>query len=150
MTVRIFRTSGAKAIDLIFAEHLAMLSVIEQETMQRAMMNSHTLFVGTDEDRVLAVWGFISPTLLSDTAYLWLFETKHLTAHTFVLIRHSQRIIHAMLEEFPTIHGHGRVGATRSLRWLRWLGAEFGEPQGGFLPFTIRADKWPQDSALRA
>lgn len=150
MTAEIVRLEGSAAYDLIFPEHLAMLSVINQETMQRAMMNSSRVWLGIDGAQVLAVWGLIPPTLLSDRAYLWLFTTKHFTGHQFVFIRHSQRAVQAMLEEFPCIIGHGVVGADKSLRWLRWLGAKFGEPQGEFLPFEIRADKWQQDSAQSA
>jgi hypothetical protein len=150
MTVSITRLEGAEAYDLIFPEHLSMLPVINQETMKRSMVNSSQVWVGIDNDKVLAIWGLIPPTLMSDRAYLWLFTTKDFAGHEFILIRHSQRAMQVMLEEFPTIIGHGVVGATQSLRWLRWLGAKFGEPCGEFLPFTIKAKQWQQDSVQRA
>lgn len=150
MTPNIIRLEGSEAYDLLFTEHLSMLSVINQETMQRAMMNSSRVWVGTIGDKIVASWGLIPPTLLSERAYLWLYTTKHFNGHEFVFIRHSQRAVRAMLEEFPTIVGHGAVGADKSLRWLYWLGAEFSEPQGDFLPFTIRAGKWHKDLAQSA
>lgn len=147
MTTTIIRVESTEAYDLLYEEHLSMLPVINREAMQRAIMNSSQIWLGTDDGKVLALWGLIPPTILSDVAYLWLHTTRHLTGHTFVLVRHSQRLVQDMLHDYPTIVGHGTVGARRSLRWLRWLGAEFGEPQGQFLPFKIEANKWPQVSA---
>ena len=150
MSTEIHRLSHSDAWELIYPDHISCLTSIEQETMQRAMSNSSRIWVGEIDARIVAVWGLIPPTLMSDTAYLWLFTTPHFTEHTFLFIRHSQRAVQQMLAEFPTIVGHGKVGASRSLRWLRWLGAEFSAPQGQFLPFTIRASQWPQDSAQSA
>jgi hypothetical protein len=147
----IIRTTGAEAYDLIYQEHLSMLSKINQETMQRAMMNSSRVWIGEDDGAVIGVWGLIPPTLMSDVAYLWLFTTKNLTRHTFIFIRHSQKAVQAMLSEFPCIVGHAEIGNRRSLQWLKWLGAEFGEPVSDkAIPFTIKAKQWPQDLAQSA
>jgi hypothetical protein len=108
--------------------------------MERAMSNSSRVWIGADDDKIIAVWGLIPPTLMSDVAYLWLFTTEHLNAHTFTFARHSRRAIAMALDEFPIIVGHCKVGASHSIRWLRWLGAEFGEPiHGKAIPFTIKA-----------
>lgn len=150
MTASIIRRTGAEAYDLIFPEHLSMLSVLGQETIHRAMMNSYRVWLAVDEDKVIAVWGLIPPTLLSDRAYLWLHTTKHFSDYAFVFLRHSRNVVQQMLDHFPIIVGHGSADSPRSLRWLHWLGAEFDPPQGPFLPFTIRADKWQQVSAQSA
>lgn len=139
MTTNIFRLDSAAAYDLICADHLAMLPSMDRETMHRAIMNSSEVWVAAKGDAVLAIWGLIAPTLLSDVAYLWLFTTKNMSGHEFRLIRHSRHLIQAMLRDYTCIHGHGAVGNDHSLRWLGWLGAKFGEPQGNFLPFEIRA-----------
>jgi hypothetical protein len=68
-----------------------------------------------------------------------MFETPHLREHVFLLVRHSQRMIAEILLAYPTIIGHCKVDQRKSIRWLRWLGAEFGLPQGHLLPFTIKA-----------
>ena len=150
MSANIYRLDPQAAYDLIFDEHLSVLPYDRQEIMKRTMLNSTRIWIGEDEGGIVAVWGLIPPTLLSDRAYLWLQTTKHFTQHTFVFIRHSQRAVQEILREYPTIIGHGHVGHTRSLRWLRWLGAQFGEPQGQFIPFTIEASQWPQRSEQSA
>jgi hypothetical protein len=152
MTAEIIRLDGAEAYDLIYTEHLATLSVLDQETMHRTIMNSTRVWMGVDDGQIIAIWGLIPPSILSDTAYLWLYTTKYFTKHTFVFIRHSQRAVAEMLKEFPIIVGHGTPSNPRSLRWLKWLGAEFGdlEFEGRAIRFTIRADKWQQVSAQSA
>lgn len=139
MTAAISRLSGTAAYDLIYPRHLATLSELNQETMQRSMHNSSRVWVGSNDDAILCFWGLIPPTLLSDRAYLWLYTTEHLRAHQFMFIRHSQRMVEEMLQDFPIIVGHCAVGQDKSIRWLRWLGAIFGEPQGQLIPFEIKA-----------
>lgn len=139
MSASIIRLAGLQAYDLIYPDYLAMLPGDQQEIMHRSMANSSRVWIGSDDDKILGVWGLIPPTILSDQAYLWLFTTAHMQEHVFTFIRHSQRAVAEMLEQFPLIVGHGIVGADRSLRWLKWLGAEFGEPQGTALPFQIKA-----------
>jgi hypothetical protein len=139
MTASIVRLSGADAYDLIYPSHLAKLSELNQETMHRAMMNSSRVWIGYIDDIAVATWGLIPPSFLSDTAYLWLYTDENIQPHQFVFIRNSQRAVAEMLSEFPTIVGHAEACASKSRRWLRWLGAEFGDPQGPLIPFTIRA-----------
>ena len=151
MKADIFRVDGFEAWDLISAENLASLGPSNREIMHRSIMNSSRVWVGTVDGVVMALWGLIPPTLMSDTAYLWLYTTDRLPENIFLFVRHSQRAVQAMLAEYPIIVGHGRVGADRSLRWLRWLGAEFDSPQGEFLPFTIKASQsWRPDSVQSA
>lgn len=152
MSASIIRLDGAEAYDLIFPDHLATLSVAEQETMHRSLCNSSRVWMGFDDDKIIALWGLIPPTLMSDVAYLWLFTTPNLHGHTFMFIRHSQRAVQQMLQEFPTIVGHAACTNHRGMQWLRWLGAEFGDPiNDKVIPFTIKAShQWQPDSAQSA
>lgn len=95
---------------------------------------------GVHGDRLLCLWGLMPPTLLSDQAYLWLHTTEAVKEHEFVLVRRSQIELKKMLERYPRIVGHCEVGAERSIRWLTWLGAEFGAIEGALVPFVIRSN----------
>lgn len=139
MTTAILPMTGDEAYDLIFPEHFSMLPVTDQKSMQQAMSRSMRVWVGYDDDKLLCTWGLIAPTVLSDRAYLWLWTTEHLKEHVFTLVRHSQREVARMLTHFPIIVGHCQVNAEKSIRWLRWLGAEFGPEINGFTQFEIRA-----------
>lgn len=152
MHAEIIRVNSAEAIDLISIDYLPMLADIEQETIVRSIRNSSRTWAGLLDGRLVCMWGLIPPTLMSDTAYLWLITTKHLHGHEFLFIRHSQRAVKAMLEEFPEIVGHTLIENRRAIQWLRWLGAVFGPPINNTVyPFTInRHHKWQPDSVQSA
>lgn len=139
MTATIERVTGPELYSLISQEILDSISEEGREIMARSLHNSSMVWVGFDGDKLLGFWGLISPTLISQRAYLWLYTTPALQSHEFIFIRHSQRAVAEMLKEYPIIIGHGMVGADKSLRWLEWLGAKFGAPEGQLLPFEIRA-----------
>jgi hypothetical protein len=95
-------------------------------------------WVGSLDGEVCCVWGLIPPTLLSDKAYLWLLVTDVVDRHRFVFIRQSQIFIQKALDIYPLIVGHVEVGNDKAVRWLKWLGATFGEPEAKRIPFQIR------------
>lgn len=139
MTAAITRLSGQEAYDLIYPDYLAMLPESEKATMANFMLKSQVVWVGYEDNKVLCYLGLIPPTLLSDTAYLWLNVTEHMQAHVFIFVRYSQRVVEDMLDQFPRIIGHCELANHRAQRWLRWLGATFGEPiDDKALPFEIR------------
>lgn len=84
------------------------------------------------------MWGTIPPTLMSDHTYLWVHTNEKVKDHQFVFIRHSQIAIAEVLREWQVVHGHAVASAAKSIRWLKWLGAEFFEPEGNLIPFEIR------------
>lgn len=139
MTVDIQRLAGTDAYNLIFPQYLAKMDGVDQLSMYQAMSNSSRVWIGIDGAQVFCVWGLVPPSLLSDRAYLWLYTTEHLHSHIFALVRHSQRMVEQMLQHYPTLVGHCKLDQPKSIRWLRWLGAEFSDPQGQFIPFTIKA-----------
>src|SRR5262245_11793845 len=103
-------------------------------------MSSHC-WTGYVDNQPACCWGLIPPTLMSDQAYLWLIVKEELVKdNQFIFVRQSQRWIERMLEQYPLIVGHCQLKAAASIRWMKWLGAKFGEPiEGNRVPFTIRA-----------
>lgn len=110
------------------------------EILDRCLSATQELWVGWHNDRPVFTWGLIPPTLLSSVAYLWMISIDEAEKHEFVIVRHSQIAMQRMLESYETIVGHCEVSETRSIRWLKWLGATFGPPDGRFIPFIIRRD----------
>lgn len=140
MTAAILRLGGREAYDLIYPDYLAKLSSVDQEIMQRSMVSSSLVWIGYEDNKVLCYLGLIPPTLLSDRAYLWLNVTEHMHEHVFLFVRYSQRVVAEMLESYPTICGHTEIANYKAIRWLKWLGAQFGEPVNDLaLPFEIKA-----------
>lgn len=137
--IRIDRRDADDLWNLIYTDHLAMLPQDSQDIMHRSILNSSELWTVTADGDVGAFWGLIPPTLLSDTAYLWFSSTKHFPEHVFLFTRYSQRAIELILQSHPNLVGHCVVGQEKSIRWLGWLGAKFGTPQGPLVPFRIEA-----------
>lgn len=110
----------------------------EFNTMSNCAQMSSMTWVGRVDGELACIWGLIPPTLLSQQAYLWLYTTKIVEKHQFLFVRHSQRRMEEMLDEYPLIVGNCDANEKRSVRWLKWLGAEFVAKEGRRLAFQIR------------
>lgn len=106
--------------------------------LQRFLQLSSYAWEGRVDGKRACLWGLITPTLLSDQAYLWLDTEEIAEQHQFLLVRYSARMIERMLQDFCVLQGHCLANNLRAQRWLKWLGAEFEFPNGELIPFTIR------------
>jgi hypothetical protein len=113
------------------------LDDIGERTMDFCLLMSTGIWGCFVDDRPICIYGVIPPTLMSHQAYLWMFATDFLKEHQFVLVRQSQIVIENLLKEYPVIVGHAIMGSSKSIRWLKWLGAKFGTPHGTAIPFRI-------------
>ncbi len=106
--------------------------------VERHLRNTVPMYAGYFDNEFAAVWGVIPPTLSSNQAYIWVYTTEAIIGHEFLFVRYSQRMVEELLKSYERIVGVTLVGEDRSIRWLKWLGAEYGEPDGKVLPFVIR------------
>lgn len=106
--------------------------------LQFCQSMSSEMWTGYVDGNLICCWGLIPPTLLSNQAYLWMHSTPAIRDHQFLLVRHSQRIIEQVLKRYEIIVGDCQVGAKDSIRWLKWLGAEFADNHGPYRSFVIR------------
>ncbi len=109
-----------------------------EELLRKCVYRSTYVRYGFVNDECVCVWGLIPPTLLSNSAYLWLLTTELVEKHKFLFVRHSQRWIEQALRTYPIIIGDWVPGDPCAKRWLEWLGAEFGPFVGGRHQFVIR------------
>lgn len=137
MTVQVEPLDRHQTRDLILSVRGGILTDIESKTLDACLGFATHLWVGRINDKVVCAWGLVPPTLLADEAYLWLYSTPAVADHKFLFVRYSQRVIEEMLKLYPTIVGVTAIGAGDSIRWLKWLGAKFGEPVGKYIPFRI-------------
>lgn len=129
-----------KKVSNVEARRLALemnLGEEEWKSMDFAFLMSTVIWAMFIDGKLACLWGLIPPTLMSHQAYLWFYTTDVIEEHQFILVRHSQMAIEEILEDYPSIVGHATMGADKSIRWLKWLGAEFGPPQGTGVPFRI-------------
>lgn len=142
MTALIERADKHRIRQLIFETKGGRLTDSEITLLDEYLTFSERLYVGSIHGELCCAWGLVPPSLLSDRAYLWLFSTDAVEEYKFLFVRHSQRAVDEMLENWPVITGYCEIANPRSVRWLRWLGATFKEPVKGFIPFEIRKDSW--------
>lgn len=108
------------------------------DIMNEWMYRSAEIYYGLVDGQPACIWGFIQPTVLSDCAYLWLLTTDIVAQHKFLLVRHSQMFIEEALKTWPKIIGNCAIDDAKAVRWIKWLGGRFGEPDGKWLPFSIQ------------
>lgn len=143
MTALIQLSNGAAAKGLILGAAGDRLGDEEVKRLDHALLFTSKIWVGFGRRGEFGcAWGLIPPTILSETAYLWLYHIEEVvTENQFVFVRKSQRMVEEMLEEYPRITGYCQTSKPSSIRWLRWLGASFGEPGEKVVPFVIRKKK---------
>jgi len=137
MTVEI-QQAGSREKWFEDLKECSTLNSKDEETIRDCMKYCPFLWRGMVNDNVACVWGLAPATILSDKAYIWLYTTKYADEHPFLLVRYSQIMMEHMLKQFSLIVGHTQAENTRAIKWLKWLGAEFGFPNGKYIPFTIR------------
>ena len=81
----------------------------DNKLVRRCIFTSAYAFTGWVDDEVACIVGIISPTVLSNQAYLWLHCTPLVEQHKFLFVRYSQRWLEIALKEYPVITGMTRV-----------------------------------------
>lgn len=96
-------------------------------------------WIGFADGHAACAYGLIAPSLLNDSAYLWLVTNDLVDKHQFSFVRHSQIEVKKMLILFPRIVGHVWAHEERSKRWLKWLGVKLSNPENGLIAFELRS-----------
>ncbi len=119
------------------------IQALANSTTAASLEESRFSWVGMIDEEIICLWGLIPHSLLSDDAVLWLHVTDKFEGNEFIFVRHSQEVIkNLLLMEYPVIRGHVLAANGKAIRWLRWLGAEFGPPEEDWrIPFAI----WSKD-----
>ena len=139
MTTVMEQVTKSELTELISCDFATKLSKDERKGFNNCLNRTTVIWALRVDGNFVCAWGLVPPTLLSDQAYLWLHTTEAAKEHEFILVRRGQIELAKMLREYPRIIGHCIVGAEQSIRWLKWLGAKFGEPDGRLIPFVIKA-----------
>lgn len=138
MTVSVAQADRQRVSELISRDLGCSFTKDERKVFNHCLSLTTTLWVGQLDGEVVCAWGIIPPTLMSEQVYLWLYTTDRIVGHEFLFVRHSQRAVEEILKAYPTITGYTSVDLPKTIRWLKWLGAVFAEPEGKRLPFIIR------------
>lgn len=139
MTLSISPHSGQKISQLISSIDGSTIDPKSAGILDFCQSLSVSMWTAYTDEELICCWGLIPPSALSNQAYIWMHSTPAIRKHAFIIVRHSQIVLEEMLKRYDRIVGDCLLGAHDSIRWLRWLGAEFSEPLNGYLPFVIRS-----------
>ncbi len=132
--ISIQKTTGAK-----LRQKIVLDDPVSDKIMKSCLSRSPIVWESSIDGEGACIWGMIPPSLMSDRAYIWLFTTEVADQHTFILVRQSRLMIERMLDEYPVLWGYCKCGDRRAIRWLKWLGAVFQNPDDDRkIPFEIR------------
>lgn len=85
---------------------------------------------------LIAIAGFIPTAALTDTAYIWMQSALAAEHHKLMVGRVGILTLREVRKRYPRIVGHCMVGS-RSVDWLKSLGAKFFDPKGNLTSFLI-------------
>jgi len=113
------------------------LDKYDMKCLVRASRAAAKIWIGSADEDVIFIVGLIPPTVIADYAYMWLHVTDKLQGHEFLMIRHSQLAVEEALKHYKYVIGHCEPKNAKALKWLKWLGATFGPPERGMIPFLF-------------
>ena len=138
MNIAIVQKKNVDVKDLISRAIILENVPNAEDKLKRWLRTSEQVWLGMVDDKVACIWGLAPGSSISNRAYLWLLTTDIVTEHKFLFVRYSQRYVEEMLKQYPVLYGEAEINNEPAKRWLKWLGARFGEPNGRFIPFEIK------------
>lgn len=110
-----------------------------EDILRQLVSRSSDVWKGLTDGRVGCVWGLIPASILSETAWIWsIYDEEDVKENKFFFVRNSQRFIEYAHTIYPTISGQVDPRDRMSVKWLKWLGAEFDPVFNGRMGFVIR------------
>jgi len=103
------------------------------DAVEYSVHNSDIAFtLLSKKGKVMAIFG----AGVKEEAYIWLLGTKELDKNPLTLLRHCRSWIDSFVDLYGEVSNWIHSDNLVCLRWLKWCGAELGEPievQGEFL-----------------
>lgn len=100
------------------------------ETFLKSMIrDSAEAWSGFIDDEYACMLIISRGSILGDSATVYLQTCEAVDAHPFVFLRHSQIRLAELRKRYHYIHGVVQADNEQSIKWLRWLGFKFGEPE---------------------
>lgn len=115
---------NAEVFQISFAQFDNMLGPMESRSvvLSAAKLASELLVV-MYEDGPICYLGVVPPTILSDSAYIWMISTAYGDAHPYIFGRYGSKIMETILCKYRVVFGD--CFSPKSARWLKHIGAVF-------------------------
>lgn len=101
------------------------------EALDLSFRSSETAVVKLFNGIPVAVSGVTRPYLLSNNGIIWMLATEDFENKTVQISagRKCRVFVEEMLQSFKELYNYIDVRNTVTLKWLKWIGAEFDEPK---------------------
>lgn len=74
----------------------------------------------------ICMFGVNPEMILDDKAVVWMLSTEELFKIKIKFLKKSKIFINEMLQIYPCLYNHVHAKNIKSIEWLTWLGAKFG------------------------
>lgn len=108
-----------------------------EEALMEGLINSEMCLTVEHNKKPVAMLGFIPYTLVGRVASVWLLGSIEIEKIQRAFIRRSRSFIDMFLEYCPYLENWVSCENTKSIEWLRYLGATIGEPQAYGIERTL-------------
>jgi len=95
------------------------------ECLEMSYQDSIYKYTCRVKDRVVCMFGLNADSLMGEKAKIWLLATDDLKIIQRRFARHSKDFLKEALESYPVLYNYIDVRNTESIKWLKWLGANF-------------------------
>lgn len=100
-----------------------------QDAIEKGLEVSKFTTVGCVGDDVCCIFGVTEKSLLTRHGIPWMLTTDKMELHKRILMEGSIDVVNEMKRHFNHLENYVYVENKRSVRWLKWLGFEFDEPE---------------------
>lgn len=115
------------------AEIQASYAAEPLEALTRSVQASTLKWTIRDGDLVIGIFGVGAVSMMSDHGSPWLLATPDIENIRMTFLRQSRICIGRMLDQHSFLENWVDVRNTTSVKWLKWCGFKFDEPQ----PFGV-------------
>ena len=127
------------------AECRAMADLSPIEGLWRSMVRSSAFTILVD-GRPEAMFGTSALNILAGIGSVWMLGTDVIDQHPRELLRLSPEWVAKLFTRYEVLRNVVSCDNCASIRWLKWLGAEFSEPFDiGGVPFVLFEMRKPRD-----
>lgn len=129
----------AEKIDLLhLAEHMrkadqeeiwASHNLMPLEALIKSFEASATCLVAIDKGEPFSIFGSTPSYMVFDKAIIWMLATDHISKVRMEFYRYSRHFVDILLQDYPVLFNYVDCRNTRSILWLKKIGAKVEEPK---------------------
>lgn len=139
MAVLVECVAGKAFKELISPAICETISANDLQLMENAMSKSTDVWMVSDSGQMVGITGVAPDSLLAREAFIWNYTNPFNDRVSVGVMRATRQVVDHFLNQYPTLVGYCELPNAKAQRWVRWLGAEFGQLNGQLIPFMIKA-----------